>query len=346
MDIEQPHELFTYLISTGHITPHETPRFSVLAGGVSNRTVLVERENGDKWVIKQALAHLRTQADWSSSPVRIQREALGIRWLSQLTPPGTIPALVFDDRAENILAMRAVPEPHENYKDQLMKGVIKPDYVRQFGELLAHIHHNSYLRHAKIESVFRDRSFFESLRIDPYYRTTAQQVPAAAPFLNALIKDTAAHALCLVHGDYSPKNILIYQGQLVLLDHEVIHWGDPAFDVGFALTHLLSKAHHLILHRGELREAAQLFWRSYSSTLGNMPWRDELEARSVRHTLGCLLARVDGRSPLEYLDEAERSAQRGVTIELMQDPPTTIPELINSFITNLDHVTHPIPARA
>lgn len=346
MDIEQPHELFTYLQLTGHLTPHETPRFSVLAGGVSNRTVLVERANGDKWVIKQALTHLRTQADWSSSPARIHREALGIRWLSQLTPPGTIPALVFDDRAENILAMRAVPEPHENYKDQLMDGVIVQAYVRQFGELLAHIHHNSYLRRDKIEPIFRDRSFFESLRIDPYYRTTAQQVLSAAPFLNALIADTTAHALCLVHGDYSPKNILIYEEQLVLLDHEVIHWGDPAFDVGFALTHLLSKAHHLRQHRDELREAALIFWRSYISTLGHMPWRVELEPRSMRHTLACLLARVDGRSPLEYLDEAERSAQRATTLGMMQDPPATIPELIHTFITNLDHVTHPTPARA
>jgi 5-methylthioribose kinase len=346
MDIEQPNELFNYLRVNKHIAFTETPQFSILAGGVSNRTVLIERRNGETWVIKQALTHLRTRADWSSSPERIQREALGIRWLQSLTPTGTIPALVFQDRAENILAMRAVPEPHANWKDLLLEGVIHFDYFRQFGELLGIIHQNSYCRRAEIEPVFRDRSFFESLRIDPYYRATALQVPAAAPFFDALICDTARNAFCLVHGDYSPKNILIYQRQLVLLDHEVIHWGDPAFDVGFSLTHLLSKAHHLPHSREELRQAAQLYWQFYINTLGDVPWASAMQARSVRHTLACLLARVDGQSPLEYLDEQERAAQRQITIELMQFPPETIPDVIDSFVAKLDYATNPTPARA
>src|SRR6185295_14240171 len=89
LDIENPTALIAYLRQAGHIESDEEPRVSVLAGGVSNRTVLVERPNGESWVIKQALAKLRVAADWFSDPQRIHREALGLRWLNRLAPPGT-----------------------------------------------------------------------------------------------------------------------------------------------------------------------------------------------------------------------------------------------------------------
>src|SRR5205085_10022401 len=134
--------------------------------------------------------------------------------------------------------------------------------------------------------------------------------------------DTRARRLTLVHGDYSPKNILVREGRLILLDHEVIHWGEPAFDLGFAMTHLLSKAHHLPQHRAAFADATRQFWRSYCEALGDaVPWRADLEPHAVRHTLGCLLARVAGRSPLEYLGEDERRRQRDVVLSLTGQPP-------------------------
>src|SRR5262249_34295871 len=156
-----------------------------------------------------------------------------------------VPALVFEDRTHHVLAMTAVPRPHDNWKTLLLAGQINPEQVCQFGRLLGTIHRRSYERRAELERVFDDRSFFESLRVEPYYQYSAAQCPAAAVFLANLIAATRKRRLALVHGDYSPKNILVHASRLVLLDHEVIHFGDPAFDVGFALTHLLSKAHHV-----------------------------------------------------------------------------------------------------
>ena len=75
--------------------------------------------------------------------------------------------------------------------------------------------------------VFGDRTFFETLRVEPYYRYTASQVPESAAFYAALIDDTYARQDTIVHGDFSPKNVLVHDGRLVLLDHEVIHFGDP-----------------------------------------------------------------------------------------------------------------------
>jgi aminoglycoside phosphotransferase (APT) family kinase protein len=139
----------------------------------------------------------------------------------------------------------------------------------------------------------------------------------------------------LVHGDYSPKNILIYEGRLILLDHEVIHWGDPAFDLGFSLTHFLSKAHHLPLQRAAFAGAARLYWQVYRETVGRQNWADGLENYAVRHTLGCLLARVAGRSTLEYLEPTRRRRQQAVVIGLMAAPPDTIQALVDQFVARL-----------
>ncbi|MAS33035.1 MAG: hypothetical protein CL610_03445 [Anaerolineaceae bacterium] len=335
LDIEQPALLVGYLREHGHIGPDETPQVQVLAGGVSNRTVLVRRESGEAWVIKQALEKLRVQVDWFSSPARIHREAAGLRWLSRLAPEGTIPDFVFEDHDAHLLGMAAVPQPHANWKTLLMTGDVQADHARQFGALLATIHRRSCDQHDQVAPAFADTSFFETLRLEPYYAYTAGQVPAARAFLRDLMDDTRRQRLALVHGDYSPKNILVYQDRLVLLDHEVIHFGDPAFDLGFSMTHFLSKAHHFPARRTAFAEAARLYWQVYQYDVEVQNFDHALETRAVRHTLACLLARVAGRSPLEYLDAAERDCQQQVVIGLMQRPPQTIPELITNFLEGL-----------
>ena len=135
----------------------------------------------------------------------------------------------------------------------------------------------------------------------------------------------------LVHGDYSPKNVLIHDDRLVLLDHEVIHFGDGAFDLGFSLTHFLSKAHHLHEMRNEFAACATEYWRVYRETIGNVSWAADLEPRVVRHTLGCLLARCRGRSPLEYLDEQEHQRQADAAIAMMRIRPTMCRSLSTAF---------------
>src|SRR5919112_6177691 len=264
LDIEKPGALVRYLKATGRVGEDEELVVRVLKGGVSNRTVLVERhQTGGAWVVKQALPKLRVAVDWFSDPQRVHREALGLRWLEALAPPGTITPLLFEDRDIPLLAMEAVPEPHENWKTMLLDGRLENDHVEQFGLLLGTVHRGGYERREETEPTFWDRSFFESLRLEPYYGYTTEQVPDAADFLRTLVEETRARRDTLVHGDYSPKNVLVREGTLVLLDHEVIHFGDPAFDLGFSLTHFLSKAHHLPEKRSAFAEAALLHWLTY-----------------------------------------------------------------------------------
>jgi len=330
LDIERLDQLEAYLRMSGRVGKTEGLKFEVLRGGVSNRTVWVERADGQAWVLKQALAKLRVEVAWFSDPARIRREVLGLRWLATLTP-GAVTPLVFEDPTQQLFAMQALPKPHANWKDLLLAGKLLPEHVRQFGELLGTLHRGAYERRSDLVHCFEDRSFFESLRLEPYYAYTADQVPKASGFLHSLIDETRTHRLTLVHGDYSPKNVLIREGKLVLLDHEVIHLGDPSFDVGFGLTHLLSKAHYLRVQRAAFADAARAFWLAYRTTLGEVPWLDGLEVRVVRQTLGCLLARVAGRSRLEYLSLAQRQRQADVVLELMTELPPSVESLTTTF---------------
>jgi aminoglycoside phosphotransferase (APT) family kinase protein len=336
LDIEDPAALLAYLGRTGHIAAFEAPTFQRLDGGVSSRTVRVTRSSGEAWVVKQSLARLRVSVEWHSDPRRIHNEAAALRWLQQLAPPAAVPTLVFEDHDQHLFAMQAVPQPHTNWKTQLLAGGLAERHVLAFGRLLATIHRRSAERLPEITPDFKDNGFFESLRIEPYYRYTAKQVPAAAGFLNSLIDETLAQRLALVHGDYSPKNVLVFEDRLILLDHEVAHIGDPAFDLGFSLTHLLSKAHHLRWQRSAFGHAAQAYWSAYEQELGAVGWRKDLEARAVRHTLGCLLARVAGRSPLEYLNAGERARQKAAVLALMPDLPATVAGLTQQFLERVD----------
>jgi aminoglycoside phosphotransferase (APT) family kinase protein len=229
----------------------------------------------------------------------------------------------------------------------LLAGRLVLDHVHQFGEWLGAVHRMSSRDRGDVAAAFDDHSFFESLRIEPYYQYTASRNPEAAAFLDHLIAETRARRLALVHGDFSPKNVLVHANRLVLLDFEVIHWGDPAFDIGFGLTHLLSKAHHLPQAlslpdgrgseiRAEFGRAASLFYRSYREALGDVPWADGLEGHFVRHTLGCLLARVAGRSPLEYLEPPARERQRRIVLGLIARPPAGVDDLVGEFLAALE----------
>jgi 5-methylthioribose kinase len=333
LDIERPADLVVWLRASGRIPADETPSIRLLSGGVSSRAVVVARPSGETWVVKQALERLRVATVWRSSPERVHREAAGLRWIAALCGPETAPELVFEDGAAHVIGMRYVPEPHDNLKVLLLAGRLDRGHVDALGELLGRLHARAAGRLADIRRELGDRSFFESLRVEPYYAYSADRVPDAAGFLQALVAETRAIADTLVHGDYSPKNVLVYDGRLVLLDYEVCHVGDPAFDVGFALCHLLSKGHALPAHREAFGAAAGGFWDAYARTRAVEGWAiGNTERRAVRHTLGCLLARVAGRSPLEYLDDAARGRQRDAVLSLLGEPPGTVGALAAAFL--------------
>lgn len=339
LDIEDEPQLLAWLRANGHLTRNESPRVRLLAGGVSNRTVRIDRSNGESWVLKQALSRLRVPVEWFCPPERIHREALGMRWLASLAPPGTITRLLFEDTTHHVIAMEAVPEPHDNWKSLLMAGAPVPERIRQFALLLGTLHHQAARQSDTLKALFADRSYFEQLRLEPFYTYTATRIPDAAAFLHGLAAETRAQPRTLVHGDYSPKNILVHQGRLVLLDHEVIHWGDPMFDVGFATAHLLCKAHRFAVRRLAFASAATRFWSQYQEAAGRRLASPAAERRAVRHTLACLLARAAGRSQVDYLSPEAKARQCRAVVRLLAAPPDTMAAVATAFLDALQRLS-------
>lgn len=327
MNLEDPLALSAYLKQKGVTGASQQMTVEVLSGGVSCHTLLVRFGGTGGLVIKQALPKLKVKEEWYADPRRIHIEAAAMKALEGLIPAGSVARFVFEDPRYHILAMEAVPTPHENWKQLLLQGTVDPGHFEQFAHILAGIHRGSF-EQERYRRAFADRSFFESLRLQPYYAFTAEQVPPAAGFLQQLIADTLNLRCSLVHGDYSPKNVLIHRDRLVLLDHEVMHYGDGAFDIGFSMTHFLSKALHLPAKKESFTKAARHYWKTY---VDHFEEAKQWESRAVRHTIACMLARVHGKSPLEYLDEGERRDQSNCCLRLLAALPESMNELISAI---------------
>lgn len=295
----------------------------LLGGGVSNIVILAEGASGRRLVFKQALGQLRVKEEWLADRARIHREAASMRALAPLLPAGAAPAVVYEDQNEFIYAMEAAPPDAVDWKTRLLgDGQLNETTVREVAAILAALVRGT-AGQARWQGEFGDQHCFDQLRLDPYYRFTAARHPALRDAFDEAIA-LARTPRAMVHGDFSPKNILTAPGRpAMLIDFEVIHYGDPGFDAAFLLNHLLLKEAHGI---EGMREFARLFWRELRAGLPDTEW---LEATTIRH-LGCLhLARVDGKSPAEYLTGAEQVEVRKRAIAMIAAPPGTIEEWLS-----------------
>ncbi|MFQ3645995.1 MAG: phosphotransferase [Anaerolinea sp.] len=329
VDIEQPDQLTAYLHARGIVAADEQPNIRVLTGGVANKTVLVEHRAGGL-VIKQALGKFRVKVDWFVQPERSALEALGLRTYEALLPAGSTPRFLFEDFDNFIHAMTAIPQPHETLKRLLLSGQGTSALIERFAALMAESHLRALEQADTLRPQFASLEYFETQRLEPFYAYTAAQVPEAADLIHALIEETRRTQLTLVHADFTPKNVLVLpDGQLVLLDYEIVHWGDPAFDVGLALAHLIAKAIKVETRRADYPSYARLFGQTYLDQVADT--FGDLEGRIVRHTLACVLARVRGRSPLEYFDEPQRAAIAARVVQQLKPLPPTLDALIDAL---------------
>lgn len=333
VDIEDNSSLIVYLRGLKRIGPAEECSIELLTGGVSNKTVLLTRESGDQWVIKQALDKLRVKEDWYCDVERIIIEYKGMKWFSEALPKGAVPQPVFFDEKNHVFCMTAVLKPHENLKQLILHGDVRIELFRKLGHLLGTVQ-NAGRNSQEAISLFHDRQFFKDLRIEPYYQFTATQIPVTRTFYQSLIDRTLKVTETISHGDFSPKNVLVRDNDVVLLDFEVTHYGDSTFDVGFFLCQVFCFANHLQNVRQGMKNAALGFWNSYLETIGTVD--SETEQRAVDHTIGCLMARVKGRSPVDFLTEGEQGRQIRIALESINEKISRIPELIEKFITNIE----------
>jgi 5-methylthioribose kinase len=309
-----------YLTGRGLPVPR---RVTELGGGVSNTVLLVEGAGG-RFILKQALGKLRVQQEWFSDRRRIFREAAGLRAAAACLPRGSAPKVLWEDRENCAFAMEAAPEGAPTWKAQLMAGRVEASTAARVGGMLAALVRGTW-GEAECEREFGDQTVFDELRLDPYYRSTAARHADLAGHFARLMEESARRRWALTHGDWSPKNFLVDGQRVVAIDFEVVHYGDPSFDAAFLLNHLLLKGWRWPAYRGELRAAAEAFWRSYQEGLpAGAEW---VEAATLGHLGALMLARVDGKSPAEYLDTAElRARVRSCARELVSSRPGSVEE--------------------
>jgi aminoglycoside phosphotransferase (APT) family kinase protein len=309
----------------GLLRAGETPRFTRLAGGVSSDIWRVDLARGPVCV-KRALPKLRVEQDWFAPVERNAYEAAWMRRAAAVAPEA-VPGLLGQDDAAGVLVMAYLdPADHHLWKSDLRDGHADPDVARTVGNRLVRIHAATANDQA-VAAAFATDEIFHDIRLEPYLLASARAHPDRAAALEAMAAATARTRRALVHGDVSPKNILIGPNGPIFLDAECAWYGDPAFDLAFCLNHLLLKCLWTPPAAPGFLDCFEVLAKAY---LAGVVWelRGALETRSARLLPGLLLARVDGKSPVEYLNaETDKARVRRVARALLAAPARRLDEV-------------------
>ena len=303
-----------------------TARCTPLTGGVSCDILLIEEE-GRRFVLKQALAKLRVKADWFADVERNHFEQAYLSVVGEIVP-GKVPKVLHADRERGFFLMEYLGEGWENWKNRLLCGRTNAPEAALAGESLGVIHSRTW-GDPRLASEFNTTENFIKLRIDPYLRTTGQKHPSLCSFFEQEATRLEQTTQALVHGDFSPKNLLLQPDGLMILDCEVAWFGDPLFDVAFFLNHLLLKAWLLPEHAEGFDLMARAFLNSYRTAMGSKFGAIE-EKQAVRLLLMLMLARIDGKSPVEYFTEnvVAQCRIRDFVSQHLPDPPPSLNALL------------------
>ncbi len=326
-----PDEILAFLRTTALAGDGETPPAAPLSGGVSSDIWRVDLAAGPICV-KRALPRLRVAQVWEAP---VERNRYEYEWfrIAAKAAPGAVPGMLRENAG--IFAMQYLePARHPVWKELLRHGKASAAFAAQVGSRLGAIHAASAGR-AEIAQRFPTDAIFHAIRLEPYLLATAAKHPDLADALAALAERTAQTKLVLVHGDVSPKNILCGPGGPVFLDAECAWYGDPAFDLAFCLNHLLLKC---LLCRPATPAFLESFGALFSAYREKITWESEktLEARAASLLPGLLLARVDGKSPVEYLTrEQDRGVVRNAARALLGVPPQRLSDVRDAWHASL-----------
>ena len=296
-----------------------------LPGGVSSD--IYRASMGDRVVcVKRALPRLKVAAEWQAP---VERSRWEVEWMrvAGAIVPGAVPEILGEDRQTGCFAMAFLPpEDYPVWKSLLADGAIDLHVARAVGEVLGRIHAATADR-PDIAARFATDGIFHAIRLEPYLVASGRANPDLAPRLAALVETTRTTRRVLVHGDFGPKNLLIGPHGPVILDAECAWFGDPAFDLAFVLNHLLLKGAWRSQWRARYVEAFVALQDAY---LARVRWEasEVLAARTAALLPALMLARIDGKSPVEYLSsDAAKDEVRTFARPLLREPvahPTQI----------------------
>jgi 5-methylthioribose kinase len=308
--------------------PESTLTFTPQSGGVSSDIWRVDGPHGT-CCAKRALPRLKVAGDWRAPTRRNAEEAKWLRFAA-IVAPEQVPRVLAEDADEGVLLLSWFdPAEWRNWKTELLAGRVDMKVARDLGALLGDVHAVS-ARQSTVARDFSNLELFEALRLQPYFATAAERQPTAATALHRVIDQLRARERALVHGDVSPKNVLMSNARRpVLLDAECATWGDPTFDVSFLLSHLMLKAVYRRERRDAYLAAARVFHAAHATRAG------ELIDATPLVTSALLLARIDGKSPVEYLEAPAAEHVRRVAIAMLASPPRDVDALLDTWASSL-----------
>lgn len=309
------------IVELGLGQPGEIGAVTALTGGVASDIASVQVGEA-RYCVKFALPKLKVAADWHAP---VQRNAAEYAWLevaAKVVPQSAVRLHGRSEAAHGFVMEFVSGEAVYLWKSALLAGQPLRGEAAKVGDMTGRIHAAS-ARPGFNTAAFHNRDDFRDLRIEPYLSHTARAHPRLAPALDDLAAMLYQAAAVLVHGDVSPKNILLRSGAPIILDAECATMGDASFDPAFCLTHLALKALHLPARRPDLLAAIGQFWQAYAA---HITWESPaaLEARIARLVPALMLARIDGKSPVEYLGETRRAQVRGLAMPLIEEPAPTL----------------------
>lgn len=294
----------------------------VLGGGVSNVVLAVHGSSGPL-VVKQSLPRLRVVDDWFAPQDRIITEAEALRLAARLVPD-SVPHVIDSDPVRHTLTLERAPTGWRDWKTRLLEGDVDACVASRLGSCLASWH-AATTGGQGLSARMHDTEAFEMLRTDPYYRTVARRTPELSGQIQELIDQMHGRRQCMVHGDFSPKNVLVGPAAATwVIDFEVAHHGDPHFDLAFLISHLLLKS----VHRPELARDYDRCVTAFTTSYTEQSRTDSAPSLSWEHALrhvGCLLlARVRGKSPAEYLTPEQADRVWVLGRSLLTEPPAEL----------------------
>lgn len=332
MKISNTKELKQYLRENNIVKPNDTINVDVLAGGVSGDVMKITVPD-KTMVVKQALKKLKVKDDWFSDPTRIITEKNCLNVYNNIIPE-SVPQLYFFDDDNFLYGMECAPEESIMWKTDLLAKRLDFDIAKQVIEALLKIHISTSTDN-KTKELFMDKTIFYELRIEPYFETVIKKHPQLSIPIKNCITIAMEQEIALIHGDFSPKNILVNNHDVFILDFEVAHYGAPAFDLAFFANHFLLKAiKNKDIHESYLNMLEFMMNIYFSGCTIIEPV--QLEKDTVSMLASLFIARVDGKSPAEYInDETDKQLIRDLSYDILINGKSTFKEVINMLKQSL-----------
>jgi 5-methylthioribose kinase len=306
-----------YLVARGLLPWDVSPDVEELSGGVSG-TVLSVRAPGVALVVKQALPELRVAGRWRAPARRTDTEAAALRLAERLVP-GRFAPVVESDPRHHVVVLQHAPVAWRNWQSELLDGRMHAAFGAWAGDTLGRLH-AATTGDPAVAAAFGDYEALDLLRLQPFHGAASRRLPHLAAPLAELARELRETRLCLVHGDYAPKNILVGRERAWVIDAEVAHYGHPVFDLAFFLAFLMLNAVQMPATAGACGEIAGSFLRAYEARAAALPM-----AAIGAHTGAMLLARTDGLSPAAFLDPAAVIRARNLGERFLLAPPADLP---------------------